>query len=81
MWCFVLAHQEKGLGGIAARLQPFERFFGNDVSAVTWNLDVSLSFDELWIVITPLAGKDAPVIEALWLGNEVPFADDGCLIT
>ena len=76
---FVLAHHEEGLGLVAA-LEPFDGLVSDDVSDVAFVLDGGAHLDGRRIVIHALAGEDVPVIKALGIGHEMPFANDSGLV-
>ena len=80
MWCLVLAHEEKRLIAGACVFQPIERLIGDEIGAVAIVLARAVFGDELGLVVVALAGENAPVVEALRLADEVPFADEGGLV-
>ena len=76
----MLAHEEKRLIVGACVFQPIERLIGDKIGDVAIVLARAVFGDELGLVVIPLAWKDAPVVKALRLAHEVPFADDGGLV-
>ncbi len=76
----MLAHEKKRLIVGTCVFQPIERLIGDKIGDVAIVLARAVFGDELGLVVIPLAWKDAPVVEALRLAHEVPFADDGSLV-
>ncbi len=76
----MLAHEKKRLIFGAGIFQPVERLIGDKIGDVAILLARAVFGDELGLVVIPLAWEDAPVVEALRLTHEVPFADDGGLV-
>ena len=72
---------EHGEGTIlVALLEPADRLVGNHVGDVA-GLDFLLAvLDEQRRVVFALRHQNAPEVEALWLGVQVPLADHGCLV-
>lgn len=77
----MLAHKEKRLIVGAGIFQPVERLIGDEIGDVAIVLARAVFGDELGLVVVALTWKDAPVVEALRLTHEVPFADDGSLVS
>ena len=78
----VLGHQHEGLVLILAVLEPFQRFFRDDVRNIAIDtLGGAIHLNEVRIVVIPLVRENFPVIEAGGLADKVPFADDGGFIT
>ena len=79
MGCFVLAHQHEWLARVTF-VQPVNREPGDDVSTISFNPSFVAGRFEHRIVVLSLADQDVPIVEALWIALEVPFADHGCLV-
>src|SRR5262249_7351439 len=76
----VLAHQEERLVGITL-FEPVDGEVGDDVGDIALAFGLLAVVDHGRVVVLALAGKDVPVIEPGRIGDEVPFADHGGLVT
>ncbi len=76
----VLAHEQKRLG-LVAFLQPVERKLGDDVGGITLVLHALAVVDHGRVVVDPLPRQDVPLVEAGRVGDQVPLANNGRLVT
>ena len=76
----VLAHEQKWFGLVAV-LQPVERKLGDDVGGITLMLHPPAVVDHGGVVVHPLPRQDLPLVEAGRVGDQVPLAKDGRLVT
>ena len=72
----VMAHQEKGLGGVAL-LEPVQGEIGNDIGNVTLDFAFLPHENHLGIVVFALPREDVPVVEASGLASQMPLANEG----
>ena len=78
--CLVLAHEQERLGFVAF-LQPIEGKLGDDVGGVTLVFHVLAVVDHGGVVVDPLPRQDVPLVEAGRVGDQVPLAENGRLVT
>ncbi len=82
MRSFMLTHHDERFFGIAFLLQPLQCQIGNNVRAVAFTpFPLTIHLNEVRVVIIALPRKYLPVIEACWIGRQVPLADNCRLIT
>lgn len=79
---FVVDHEEEGAAGVAGVVEPFDGFVGGEVGDEALFAVAALGVvDVVGVVVLTLAGEDFIVVEAGGVGLEVPFADEGGLVT
>ena len=78
--CLVLAHEQERLGFVAF-LQPVEGKLGDDVGGITLVFHALAVVDHGGVVVDPLPRQDVPLVEAGRVGDQVPLAENGRLVT
>ena len=72
---FVLTHQHEGFFFVAV-FQPIQRLVGDQIRTVTLeSLSTTVHLNEVRVVVTALSGQYFPIVEANWVGTEVPLSD------
>ncbi len=71
----MLRHQQEWFGAISV-LDPIDRQIADDVGHVAFVLNLFAVANHGRVVVDALAWKDVPMVEASWVGHEMPFADE-----
>lgn len=77
----VLVHQEEGFAVVPFFLQPLESLVGDDIGRVAGVMHLAVGGVHPRVVVRALALQHMPVVESGRRGAEMPFSDNGRLVT
>ena len=75
----VLAHQQERAIFVAL-VQPLDRQLGGQIGCMAFDPHAAILGAEVRVVVVALTGKNHPLVEALRIGRQVPFANQGRLV-